>query len=173
MSGDRGGFVAIQPIVEDAMSKVKNFMSYRQQDDLAAREDLSVETSTFNEEPSKTVQGPAVEADINFIAKTFGLGPSSRLPLPPEALDPSYYGDLREAPADLQSAMNLVMDAQEKFSALPAELRAKFNHSPAAMWEWIHDARNHEEAVKLGILRALDPVPVPPAPDPAGETPGA
>lgn len=152
------------------MSTKKNVVYYRQQTEQDIAEKLSVETATVNELPSLTVQGPAQEADINYIAKMFGLNASSKLPLPPEALDARYYGDFTEAPADLQTALERVREANERFSNLPAKVREKFDHNPAALWTWLQDPANAAEAVELGILhKAADPAPVPAPLDNAAE----
>lgn len=135
----------------------------RRQDDYEINEQISLATATRNDEPSKTLQGPAHDADINNIAKMYGLTQFSKMPLPPEAADPRYYGDLSDAPMDLQTAFDRVFQAQEHFDRLPADLRAKFNHSPAVLWDWLQDPGHHKEAVDLGILfKQPDPPVVPP-----------
>lgn len=130
----------------------------RRQTDFAINERISRETATVNSEPSLTIQGPAAEADINYIAKAYGLTASGKLPVPAEAFDPRYYGDMSEAPRDLQSALELVRDAEKKFSMLPAEVRNRFNHNPAALWSFVQDPANREEAIKLGIMREAPPI---------------
>jgi hypothetical protein len=117
------------------------------------REKLSVECATVNMEASKTIQGPAAEADINLIAKQFGLTASGPLPvIPPEFFNPALFDDHSEAPEDLQAAFLRVQAATEYFEHLPAGIRRKFNHSPTEMWYWLQDADHHKEAVDLGLL---------------------
>lgn len=142
------------------MAKSERF--FRRQDDYEINEHLSRITATVNEERSKTLQGPMVDCDINNIARSYGLVNFARLPVPPEALDARFYGDLTEAPSDLQSAMNIVMDARYKFERLPADLRAKFDHSPAVLWDWLQDPGHMDEAVNLGLL-VRPAVPAPPS----------
>lgn len=130
----------------------ENVAFFRRQTDQDIAERLSVETASVNDLPSLTQQSFVQEADINYIAKMFGLNADSKLPLPPEALDARYYGDLSEIDVDLQTAMNRVRDAEDHFMRLPATLREKFGHSPAVLWEYLQDPRNYTEAVELGIL---------------------
>lgn len=137
-------------------------MPYTSSEDHKALEKRSLAAATVNDEPSKTVQGPALEADVNFIAKTYGLT-GKNLPLPPEIFDPRHYRDETEAPESLQQAIEFVRDAERQFATLPANLRARFSHSPGILWDWLQDARNHPEAVTLGLLVDRTPAP-PPSP---------
>lgn len=140
------------------MARVLQDYFCRRQTDFEINEKISRETATVNDSPSLTLQGPAVEADINYIAKAYGLNAMSKLPLPAEAMDPRYYGDLSEAPRTLQDVLDMVRDAEKKFGMLPAETRKFFNHSPAALWEFVHNPENKAKAIELGIMVA------PPAP---------
>lgn len=121
--------------------------------DQEQRELLSISTASVNDEPSKTLQGPALEADINYIVKTYGLNTTQ---VPPEVYDPRYYGDLSDVP-DLQTALNRVREAEEHFMKLPPELRARFHDSPGVLWDFVNDPRNGEEAVRLGLLKQIVP----------------
>lgn len=122
--------------------------------------------ATVNTEPSKTIQGPALEADINWIAKAYGLT-GKKLPIPPEIFDPRHYIDQGDAPPDLQSALNLVRDAEHQFMQLPATLRRRFDDSPAVLWDWLQSPENGKEAVTLGLLKEIAPEPPPAPPAPA------
>lgn len=75
------------------------------------------------------------------------------------------FGDLETV--DFQTAMNLVIDAEQRFLALPAEVRDRFGNDPARLLAFVGDEKNRAEAVKLGLL---DPpaAPVPP-PSPASD----
>lgn len=137
-------------------------MIYTSPEDTKALEKRSLASHQSNTEPSKTVQGPAQEADTNYIAKAYGLT-GKHMPVPPEIFDPRHYREDGDIPVDLHSAMNLVLDAQRQFDALPADLRAKFNHSPGILWDWLQNPANGPEAVQLGLL--VDPTPkAPPSP---------
>lgn len=137
-------------------------MEYTMPWDDKALERRSRSAHTINDGPDKTVQGPAVEANINYIAKAYGLT-GKNMPIPPEVFDPRHYQDTGELPGDLQSAMNLVQIATEQFMHLPADLRRKFNDSPGVLWDWLHNPVNAKEALDLGLLKEDAPA-APPAP---------
>lgn len=140
-------------------------MLYRRQDDLDAAQAASIEAASTDESPSMTIQSAAADTDINQIAKSFGLGARGGMPLPTEALDPSYYGDLRDAPETLQEVMDLALDSERKFAALPVNLRKRFNYSPGALWDFVRDPANAEEAISLGLFQR------PPEPPPTEKPP--
>lgn len=130
-------------------------MSALQQTDREALERRSLEAAQVNLEPSLTLQGPAHDADINVIARSFGLG-RGPMPVPPEVFDPRHYGDMSEVPS-LQEALDLVREAENSFMRLPPELRKRFNDAPAALWEFVQDPNNWPEAVRLGLLKEMAP----------------
>jgi len=131
----------------------------------------SRDAAQTNLEPSKTVQGPAHDADINNIAKAYGLN-GRNMPIPPAIFDPANYADLSEVPS-LQDALNLVHDANDQFARLPADLRAMFNHDPAQLWEFVQDPRNGPKAVELGLLAERPSIVAPdPLAPPTNATPG-
>lgn len=121
---------------------------FRDQSDQDAAEKLSRDTYIHCQDDHLTIQGPAHDADINNIVKSFGV---SRIPLPPEVMDPAYYGDLTDIP-DLRTILDISRAAQERFQALPASIRERFRNSPAALWDFVNDPRNLEEAVAIGLL---------------------
>lgn len=143
------------------------------QTDRAALEARSRRAGLVTTEPSKTIQGPAHDADINTIAKNFGLF-GKNLPIPPAIFDPDNYADLSEVP-DLQTALNLVREANEQFGRLPADLRSMFNHDPAALWDFVQNPANADQAVELGLLSRRTPIvdPSPLAPLTNGNPPAA
>ena len=71
--------------------------------------------------------------------------------IPPMATDPSYYGNFMDAP-DFRTILDIGREAQEKFNQLPADIRKRFNYDPVALWEFVSDGRNTEEAISLGLL---------------------
>jgi hypothetical protein len=126
----------------------KTRFTYRHQyDDTAdAIERAATDITCLDE--SKTLQHFTPDADLNVIMKRYGMTDGS---IPPQAADPSYYGDFRGAP-DFRAALDRSRDALEKFSMLPAKIRNKFNNDPTELFEWVSDENNHEEAVQLGLL---------------------
>lgn len=61
------------------------------------------------------------------------------------------FGDFANVD-DYHSAMNAVVDAQERFEMLPAKLRKRFGNDPAELLAFLADPENVEEAVKLGLI---------------------
>lgn len=144
---------------------------YVRQDDQQLRELRSIAAQQINDEPSKTMQGPALEADVNYIAKAYGLT-GKTLPIPPEAFDPSYYGDLSDVP-DLATALNRIRDAEDHFMRLPPDLRRRFHDSPGVLWDFVNNPANSEESIALGLLhRPPEALKTESAPvTPTGDTP--
>lgn len=99
------------------------------------------------EEENMTQQQFKDDADINVIMRKFGL--TGHLPA---NLNMPQFGDF-DTIDDYQSAMNLVRAADEAFMQLPAETRARFNNDPQRLIDFLDDANNREEALKLGLLQ--------------------
>lgn len=93
-----------------------------------------------------TQQQFAEDADINVIVKRFGL--TGELPATYRA---PMTGDFTGI-SDFHSAMNAVREAEERFLQVPAEVRARFDHDPQKLMEFLDDAGNREEAIKLGLI---------------------
>lgn len=111
-------------------------------------------------EEDRTQQQFAEEVDINTIVRRFGL--TGELPINPH---PPLSGDFTDV-VDFSTAMQAVRTAQEGFNAFPAELRARFNHDPQRMLEFLSDSSNLPEAIKLGLISK--PVEVVPSTPPTG-----
>lgn len=115
-------------------------------------------TRARNDEPSKTQQHHAANCDLNKIMKDYGV--TGNLPIIPYPAEAFGEDDLD---LDLTSAYERVQTADAYFSQLPSNLRSFFKHSPLAMWAWVNDPKNHDEAVQLGILHRDSPLPAAPA----------
>lgn len=113
---------------------------------------------------SRTHQSFKDECDVNNImaryAKT-GVLDHVRRSAP-------VYGDFVEV-ADYHTALNVMIEAQDMFDALPAKVRRRFNNDPAELMEFVHDPENSDEAHKLGLLKPDFKPPV--AADVAPESP--
>ena len=73
------------------------------------------------------------------------------MPLPrPEDVG-AVYGDFSSA-QDYQSMMDTLVQAQEAFDGLPADIRDYFANDPAQLIEFVNDEKNLEEAVELGLV---------------------
>jgi len=134
------------------------------------RNQASLKSGQANTEPSKTQQQFKEEVDINTIVRRFGL--TGQLPDNPKI---PRYGDFTGV-TDYQTAMNAVRAADEAFMALPADVRAAFNHDPQRLIEAVEDPRQQDMLVELGLATkkpaASDGVGVAPSPsESAASTP--
>lgn len=147
------------------ISQILSRFQWRHQYDPVQDELNGQLAATINDEPTLTQQHFAESADINVLARRFGL---DKGPIPPVALNPDYFGDLSDVP-DLRTALDIINDAREKFNQLDPKLRGRFHNSMAELWDFIHDPDNADEAVRLGLLfRPPDPTakgPEKPAPN--------
>ena len=119
------------------------------------RDDVSKETGLFCEDESLAIQSAEEETNINTIVKRFGLTGE----LPGDIAMPQS-GDFTNIP-DFHSAMNLIRKTQEEFMKVPADIRARFGNDPQAFMAFCEDDNNREEARRLGLLKAVDPIPEP------------
>ena len=88
------------------------------------------------------------QSDINTIVNTF-----MKTGVMPELVNMPTYGDFSDAP-DYQTALNLVMQAEDQFMQLPAMLRAKFENDPGQLLAFLEDDANRAEAEALGLVQA-------------------
>lgn len=98
------------------------------------------------EDESLTQQSFTEDADLNVIARRFGI---NAIPLGP--VDPSHYRDTTNDP-DLREVLEYQRQAKNAFMQLPAKLRMRFHNSPAELWHFVNDPENGDEAVRLGLL---------------------
>ncbi|WNK13188.1 MAG: internal scaffolding protein [Microvirus sp.] len=130
-----------------------NAFQWRQQGDLEQDKIAGDACITYCLEESLTQQHFSEDADLNVLVRRFGI---DKRPLPHVPLDPSYYGDMTNVP-DLRTVLDIAHDAREKFAALPAKTRARFNNQPTQLWDFVNDPENADEAVRLGLLRRPEP----------------
>lgn len=124
-------------------------MTWRHQYEDAADEAAGRAAATETDEPSLTEQHHTELADINNIVASFGITDGA---VPPVALDPKYFGNFTDVP-DFRAALDATRNAQERFDALPAELRSRFHHDPLELWQFVMDPARTAEAIELGLLR--------------------
>jgi len=124
----------------------------------------------FCDDPSLTRQEFAEEADINSIMAKYqktGLVPGTdRQPM---------YGDFADLPSYME-AQEIILRADAAFSALPAEVRRRFDNDPAEFVEFASDPKNIDQMRVWGLAEPLDepeapesPPAAPPAPAASGE----
>lgn len=121
----------------------------------------------FFNQPSRTKQEFKDECDLGLIIKKFGKTPEGRKALENAsgyALD-ARFEDVSAVP-DFRTARDLVNAANEKFMALPAILRRRFENDAAQFLDFVQNPENLEEMRTLGLAK---PAPVPPV----GEKPVA
>jgi phage internal scaffolding protein len=109
-------------------------------------DEVSNETGLKCEDKSLAQQHMRDECDINVIVERFGV--TGELPMAP--IEPSY-GDFSGV-SDYHSALNAIRASEEAFMALPAKLRAKFDHDPNALLEFLQNETNRDEAIELGLI---------------------
>lgn len=162
MSDDYGNTLPIEKPKPDVPARFQWRHHYDPIRDALERANTDIQFT----EPSKTIQSFTQDVDINVMMKRFGVTDGA---LPPAALDPKYFGDFSDVP-DFRSALEHTRDAQARFDALPASLRQRFGNDPLTLWQFVNNADNHDEAVKLGLLkRATSPQPAVPQ-TPTGPT---
>lgn len=129
-----------------------------------------------NNEPSRTKQEFAAEADINTIMRKYER---QGLALPEGNREP-MFGDF-SAPelADYAQAVATVQGTGDLMKRLPAKVRQRFQNDPLNLIAFVMDPKNAQEAFDLGLLRedyespSKPPAQTPPAtpPTPPGKAP--
>jgi len=121
---------------------------------------ISDETGLDSGPESRTQQQFAEEVDINTIVERFRvtgeMPPAMNFPQPQEFAETF----------DFQTAMNVIRQAQESFMELPAKARARFDNNPQKFMEFMNDAENQDEAIKLGLATKKPEEPTKPVKPP-------
>ena len=107
----------------------------------------------FSDSPSRTKSEFKDEADVNNIVaqcikKAIALPSGDRQPMFEDFSNIGTY----------QDAVSSVAQANEEFSHLPSELRAKFDNNVQSLIDFMGDPENKEEAISLGLLPEEAPV---------------
>lgn len=116
-------------------------------------------TGELVKELSLTKQSFVAECDINNIIKDF-----TQTGFVAHINQHAASGAFVDLPdqIDFQAGLDLVRQASDAFAALPAKLRARFGNDPAQFLDFMHDPKNQQEAIDLGL--AIDTRPPSPAP---------
>lgn len=103
-------------------------------------------------EPSMTDQSQAPDCDINRIFKRYA---QTGLLMSPgqHDLETLQFGDATLLP-DYETALELVRNVETEFSDLPSNVRAEFDHDPAALLAALQDPAQKEKLQKLGLIPA-------------------
>lgn len=105
-------------------------------------------------EETLTDQSFLEETDINTIIDRFGIGEN---PIVPQEWVTSV--DLSEAPDNYMDVMNKLNEARDQFMSLPAKVRSRFENDPHQFMEFVSDAGNAEEMVRLGLAEVRKAAP--------------
>lgn len=111
-------------------------------------------------EPSLTRQEFKNESDINQIMKKYQRTGA----LTHFAKYAPTYGDF--SPCDLQTAQNLILNAEQLFAELPSSIRA-LTKNPEGFFAFVNDPANAATLVTLGLTKAPEPIVTPPPSTPA------
>lgn len=99
---------------------------------------------------SRVQQGFKDECDINRIVKRANVNGY----LPPSQKEP-HYMEVPDA-VTYHEALNIVLDAEERFMALPSQVRKNFQNNPEEFLAFAQDPKNHAEMVKMGLANKRD-----------------
>lgn len=128
--------------------KIRPRFNWRHQYD-DARDQVEGDLAGLTTEgPSLTQQHFTEDADLNVIARRFGIDHPAQLKQEP---NPVHFRDTTQDP-ELVDILNLQRAAREGFAQLPAKILKRFDHDPRKLWDFLNDPDNEEEAVRLGLL---------------------
>lgn len=102
-------------------------------------------TTDCSKDKRLTVQSSREEVDINNIAKKMKLG------YQPDISQGGRFEDISEFDG-LEEAQIKVMEANEMFMELPAEIRFRFENKPENLIKFLEDDSNRKEAEKMGLI---------------------
>lgn len=85
------------------------------------------------------------ETDINKLMERYVLTGEM-----PQMQAPPLQGDFTNI-LSYQEAMNLMIEARKSFEALPAKIRARFDHDPGQFVNFMSDEANRDEIRQMGF----------------------
>nr|QJB20618.1 MAG: internal scaffolding protein [Microvirus sp.] len=100
--------------------------------------------------PSMTQQNFRDECDINNIMARYQSTGLLDVNLTQER---GVFTDVANA-VDYHTAQNIILQAREVFSELPAKIRKRFNDDPGLLLAFLDDSSNRDEAIALGLVKA-------------------
>lgn len=120
------------------------------------------------EDESLAVQASKEECDINTIVKRYLR--TGELP----QVRQGAFADI-SGMVGLADSLNMVIEAERSFMALPAEIRREFDNDPVKLVHFANSTRpeDRERAVRLGLLAPLAAPSGVSTPAPAGTAPTA
>jgi len=118
--------------------------------------------------PSLTKQSFKKQCDVNNIIANYRKGQLVNH-INPKA---GQFTDIASS-VGLHDAMNVVVNAQNLFMLLPADVRKKFHNDPVALLEFAENPDNFDALVEMGLAVAPPPPEDPPAETPPAASPAA
>lgn len=106
-----------------------------------------------SDDPVITEQHHKTEVDINNIIRKYG--PSLIAQTSMLAGRDFQFDDVTNN--DFQEAMFKVTKAQQTFDQMPADIRKRFDNNPGKFLDFIHDPKNVDEMVSLGLATKREP----------------
>ena len=103
---------------------------------------VSSETSLSCPDETLTRQEFLEESDINTIVRRFGIGEH-----PIDAQQWVTNIDIVDAVDDYQTALNKLIEANEQFMSLPADVRSRFDNDPARFVDFVSSEDNKDEMI--------------------------
>lgn len=105
----------------------------------------SLQSGLHCTDATRTQQQFAEEVDINTIVRRFGL--TGQLP---NNLRVPMVGDFSEV-GDYQSCLNLLLEADDAFMQLPADVREQFGNDAGRFVDYASDPQNKDQCTKWGL----------------------
>lgn len=102
-------------------------------------------------EPTLTEQSHKDSCDINKIMERYNK--TGMLPVLADKVP--RYDDFSNV-VTYHDALNLILDAQEAFETLPADVRLSFNNDPGSFLEAVDDPVRRKELLDSGVLTASE-----------------
>lgn len=124
----------------------------------------SLRVRSMTEGPSKTRQSFRDEVDANLIVAKY----NKNLHRERFEAHPDMYRDLSKQPTYAE-ALNVIREADSAFQSLPSKTRALFENNPDKLLEFIHNPKNYDEGVKIGLFKPK-PIPKDPSPQPTSQS---
>jgi phage internal scaffolding protein len=112
--------------------------------------DYPVCKQAAGDEPSRTQQQFAEEADINNIIARYERTGILVDPLIDRRGQP-MYGDFSNIDSYFEAQLK-VAQAKQLFEALPAKIRDRFGGDAGKLLAFVEDPENREEAIELGLI---------------------
>lgn len=98
---------------------------------------------------SEKINSYAAYTDIRYIMNRLRQGDTSVL------RDGAFYGDMTKAPKSLADAMQIMINAENRFNELPLDVRNKFNNS---YLQWMQTAGQDIWFENMGINKEVPEV---------------